>query len=52
MSLQNSAFDDFVDDCFVEEDPLCDKSREKSLELVASQLIAELISEDDDLIAA
>ena len=47
-----SAFDDFVDDCFLEEDPLFDASREKSLELVASQLISELVEEDDDLIAA
>ena len=48
MNSINSAFDDFVDDCFLEEDPLCNKSREESLELVASQLISELVSQDED----
>jgi len=52
MIASNPAFDDFVDDCFVGEDPLCNISSERSLELVASQLISELIEEDKDSIAA
>ncbi len=53
MALKNSAFDDFVDDCFIEKHPLCDQSRSDALELVASRLIAELIDADDhDRIAA
>ena len=52
MAFTTSSFDDFVDDCFISEDPLCNKSKEHSLELVASQLIAELVSQDDDLMAA
>ena len=47
MKSPNFAFDDFVDDCFIDQDVLCDKTGEKSLELVASQLISELISEDE-----
>ena len=52
MISNNSAFDDFVDDCFLEEDPLCDISEGKSLELVASQLISQIVAEDDDVVAA
>ncbi len=48
MDSGNAAFDDFVDDCFINKDPLCDKSKEKSLELVASRLISELVDEDRD----
>ena len=52
MASNNFAFDDFVDDCFIEEDPICGLNEEKSLELVASTLISELISEDDNKKAA
>ena len=52
MLEENTAFDDFVDDCFIEEDPICGLNGEKSLELVASTLISELISEDDNTMAA
>ena len=52
MATNNFAFDDFVDDCFIEEDPICELKGEKSLELVASTLISELISEDDNKKAA
>ena len=52
MSSTNFAFDDFVDDCFIEEDPICTLSGEKSLELVASQLISGLVSENEDLKSA
>ncbi len=52
MEDKNHAFEDFVDDCFIEKDPLCNISREKSLELVASQLIEELLSSEEDSIAA
>ena len=48
MFSQNAAFDDFIDDCFLDEDPLCNKSQEKPLELVASKLIAELVAEAGD----
>ena len=47
MSERNYAFDDFVDDCFLGEDPLCGLKKERSLQLVASQLLSELIVEDD-----
>ena len=49
MPSNTAAFDDFVDDCFLDEDPLCNVSRDKSLELVASQLISELVLKDEDL---
>ena len=52
MSDKNLAFDDFVDDCFIEEDPICGLNGEKSLELVASTLISELISDDGNNKAA
>ena len=52
MTTTDFAFDDFVDDCFIDEDPLCGASNEKSLELVASQLISELVAEGQDLKAA
>ncbi len=53
MPAIESAFDNFVDDCFIDGDPLCDISKEPPLELVASQLISELINEiNDDLMAA
>ena len=47
MQLDNPAFDDFVDDCFIDKDPLCDISREKSIELIASQIIEELVLSND-----
>ena len=50
MASDDTAFDDFVDDCFIDHDPLCNTSRENSLELGASQLISELL--DDDLMVA
>jgi len=46
MTSRDSALDSFIDDCFINEDPLCSSNEERSLELVASQLIAELIAED------
>lgn len=49
MTVDNSAFDDFVDDCFIADDPLCNKSREKSIELVALPSISQLIAPDSDL---
>ena len=52
MTETSTAFDDFVDDCFVENDPICNIEKERSLELVASQLISELLAEEDDTIAA
>ena len=52
MTSIDSAFDDFVDDCFIEQDPLCNVSSGRSLELVASKLISEIIEEEDELIAS
>ncbi len=53
MTDTSTAFDDFVDDCFVKNDPICNVEKEKSLELVASRLISELLTaEEDDVIAA
>jgi len=52
MSSANFAFDDFVDDCFIEEDPICARRGETSLELVSSQLISELVSENQESKAA
>ena len=46
MTTAINAFDDFVDDCFINEDPLCNKTTEDSLEIIASQIISELVSED------
>ncbi len=48
MDRTHEAFRDFVDDCFVDEDPLCNLRRDKSLELVPSQLISEIIQEEGD----
>ncbi len=46
--MSTGALDAFIDDCFVEKDPLCDLSTEKSIELdrFASKLIAEMLEED------
>ncbi len=52
MKVENTGFDDFVDDCFIDEDPICKKSSDASLELVASQIISELLTEDESGIAA
>ena len=53
MSNTESAFSDFVDDCFIDQDPICNKNKEESLELVASDLISQLLSEStDDILAA
>ncbi len=52
MSTRKSPFDDFVDDCFIDEDPLCNISQERSLELVASQLITELLAQDDSIVTS
>jgi len=52
MSATNFAFDDFVDDCFIAEDPICEWRGEKSLELLASPLISELVSENQESKAA
>ena len=48
MSSTNFAFDDFVDDCFIEEDPICELRGEMSLESVASQIISELVSANQE----
>ncbi len=50
MAVKKSPFDDFVDDCFIGEDPLCNISQERSLELVASQLITELLAQDNSMV--
>ena len=52
MSSSTFAFDDFVDHCFIEEDPICERRGENSLVLVASQLISELVSENQESKAA
>ena len=52
MSSSNSAFDDFVDDCLIDEDPLCGFNNHKTLELVPSQLISDLVAEDQEINAA
>ncbi len=43
-SMASHSFDDFIDDCFVEKDPICDLKIEDSIWLdnYASQLIAEM----------
>ena len=43
--MSSTGLDDFIDDCFVEKDPICDLSRQDSLELdrYASALIAEMM---------
>ena len=40
------AFDDFVDDCFFDGDPLCNSDRGHSLGAVASQLISGTMEEE------
>ena len=44
-SMSSHGLDDFIDDCFVEKDPICDLRRQDSLELdrYASALIAEMM---------
>ncbi len=39
MAFQEEAFDDFVDDCLLDEDNLCQKS-DKTLDLVIKELIS------------
>ena len=43
--MSSGGLDDFIDDCFVEKDPICDLRRQDSLELdrYASALIAEMM---------
>ncbi len=43
--MSPDGLDDFIDDCFVEKDSICDLRRQDSLELdrYASSLIAEMI---------
>ncbi len=49
MLEKNKAFDDFVDDCFIDKDPICNISKNNSLEIVASQLISELVEQNDEI---
>ena len=48
MDKTHEAFCDFVDDCFVNEDPLWNVNRDKSLDLISSQLISEIIQEEGE----
>ena len=43
--MLSQGLDDFIDDCFIEKDPICDLRRQDSIELdrYASALIAEMI---------
>ena len=43
--MSSQGLDDFIDDCFVEKDPICDLRTQDSLELdrYASALIAEMM---------
>ena len=47
MALNDYAFDDFVEDCIIQGNSLCEPKNEKSLELVASQILSSLVSEND-----
>ncbi len=44
--MSSPAFDAFIDDCFLENDPICDLRLEDSLELdrYASKLIEEIFA--------
>ena len=44
MNSSDFALDDFIDDCFINDDPLCKKDEKEYLELVASKLIASTIN--------
>ena len=48
MSTKESALDSFIDDCFVDDDPLCNFKKERSPELYAYQLIGVFIENDDN----
>ena len=52
MSIDNSALEKVINDCSLEEDTHFNKHRKDSLELIASQIISELVVEDDERIAA
>ena len=43
--MSSHGLDDFIDDCFVEKDPICDLRRQDSIEIdrYASALIAEMM---------
>ncbi len=49
MDANDLAFDDFVDDCLLNEDTIC-KSAKNNLDLVVEELMNS--QESDDLIAA
>ncbi len=49
MSVSDLAFDDFVDDCLLEDDSFC-KYRDERLDLVVAGLVS--IDDSDDLIAS
>ena len=60
MNKSDAAFDAFLDDCYLGEDPICNiidqkqkniSKSEKELELVASQIITGLIDEDNEIAA-
>ncbi len=60
MNKSDAALDAFLDDCYVDEDPICkiikqqgiDNSKsEKGLELVASQIIIGIIEKDNQMAA-
>ena len=48
MDKNHEAFCDFVDDCFGDEDPLSNLSKDKSWDLVPSQLISEMMQEEGE----
>tara|TARA_B100000700_G_C14966240_1_gene819005 strand:+ start:1133 stop:1285 length:153 start_codon:yes stop_codon:yes gene_type:complete len=47
MNYNTLAFDDFIDDCLVGKDPICQVNKDASQELIASKLISELINDDE-----
>ncbi|KGG13394.1 MULTISPECIES: hypothetical protein [Prochlorococcus] len=48
--MASPAFDAFIDDCFVEKDPICDLRKEDSIELdlYASKLITEMLAKSQE----
>ncbi len=49
MALQNLAFDDFLDSCFIAEDPLCKSTLEQKSDLLSEKILTELIKTERDL---
>ncbi len=48
MDKISDAFDDFIDDCFIDDDPLCNLSIDNASEVVPSQIISAMFEAEGE----